>query len=134
VPRTRLVFYKEADGSVPVKEWLEELRRTDRRGFAKCVERIQRLAALGYELRRPHADYLRDGIYELRARRGTVNLRVLYFFHGKDVAVLADGLTKNGKVPKVDIDRAIRRKQALEGDPAKHIYKEATVGEDSQDN
>lgn len=128
------MFYKEADGSVPIVQWLEALRRTDRRGFAKCVERIRRLAALGHELRRPLADYLRDGIYELRARSGTVNHRVLYFFHGKGTAVLAHGLTKKGKVPGAEIDRAVRRKKALERDPAKHIHEEETVGEDAQDN
>jgi phage-related protein len=128
------LFYRQADGSVPVKRWLGGLRRTDRGGFAKCVERIQRLAALGHELRRPHADFLRDGIYELRARRGTVNYRVLYFFHGKGVAVLAHGLTKKGKVPKADIDRVIRRRNALRADPKKHIYEEQSGGDDPQDN
>jgi len=134
VPQTRLLLYRKADGSVPIKQWLEELLRTDRRGFAKCAERIQRLAALGYELRRPHADFLRDGVYELRARRGTVNYRVLYFFHGKDVAVLAHGLTKKGKVPKADIDRVIRRRNALEKDPEKHIHEEHHGGEHRRDD
>ena len=134
MPQTRLLLYKEADGSIPVKQWLEELQRTDRRGFAKCVERIRRLAALGHELRRPHADFLRDGVYELRARRGTVNYRVLYFFRGKGIAVLAHGLTKKGKVPKADIDRVVRRKKAHEKDPAKHIHEEESIGEDAQDN
>ena len=134
MPQTRLLLYREADGSVPIKRWLEEVQRTDRRGFAKCAERIQRLAALGHELRRPHADFLRNGIYELRARRGTVNYRVLYFFHGKDVAVLAHGLTKKGKVPKADIDRVIRRRNAFENDPEKHTYEEPRGGEDPQDD
>jgi hypothetical protein len=35
-------------------------------------------------LRRPHADYLEDGIYELRWRNGTVQYRILYFFHGRE--------------------------------------------------
>jgi phage-related protein len=118
------LFFKEADGSAPVMAWLESLRRRDRKAFAKCVERIQRLGAFGHELRRPHADMLRDGIYELRARHGNVNYRILYFFHGKDIAVLAHGLTKEDKVPDADIERALRRKEALEADPAAHTYEE----------
>ena len=43
---------------------------------------IRWLALFGHELRRPKADFLRDGIYELRAREGRANYRVLYFFHG----------------------------------------------------
>lgn len=95
--------------------------------------RIQRLAALGHELRRPHADILRDGIYELRARHGNVNHRILCFFHGKDIRVLAHGLTKEKKVPDADIDRAVKREHALEWDPESHIYEEVDNGESKED-
>jgi phage-related protein len=133
VPQSKLLFFREADGSVPLRDWLEALRRTDRRAFAKCVERLQRLAAFGHELRRPHADILRDGIYELRARHGGVNYRMLYFFHGGDVVVLAHGLTKEGKVPSVEIDRAVRRKAAFEEDPGSHTHEEADDGQGKED-
>ena len=79
MPQTEVVLFKEADGTVPVRDWLLELKRRNRRAFAKCVVRIRRLAELGHELRRPEADLLRDGIYELRAREGRVNYRLLYF-------------------------------------------------------
>jgi len=62
---------------------------------------------LGHELRRPEADLLRDGIYELRARLGTVNYRILYFFHGRNVAVLAHAITKENEIPVVEINRAV---------------------------
>ena len=75
---------------------------------------------MGHELRRPHADMLRDGIYELRARRGHVNYRMLYFFHGRDVAVVAHGLIKEKAVPPADIERAIERKRRYEQNPEKH--------------
>ena len=53
---------------------------------------------------------MRDGIYELRARSGNINYRLLYFFHGQNVAVLAHGLTKEAEVPTADIERALERK------------------------
>ncbi len=84
MPQTRVVFYREEDGSVPVLDWFAGLPA---KAQAKCLERIQFLAAMGYEARRPHADYLRDGIYELRAKWGTVNYRILYFFHETVAAV-----------------------------------------------
>ena len=87
------------------------------------MARVQRLAEMGHELRRPEADFLRDGIYELRARRGRVNYRILYFFHGKAVATLACGLSKEAKVPDAEIERALRRKVAFEKDPGSHTYK-----------
>jgi ribosome-binding protein aMBF1 (putative translation factor) len=90
-------FYQDEDGRAPVVEWLKTPRREDRKAYAKCVARIRRLAEAGHELRRPEADYLRDGLYELRARHGRVNYRILYFFHGQQVALLAHGLTKEGE-------------------------------------
>ena len=122
MPRIEVVFYQEARGNVPVLDWLRELRRTDHRGYAKSVTRIHRLAELGHELRRPEADFLRDGIHELRARRGRVHFRTLYFFHGSETAVLVSGLAKEGKVPNAEIERAVRRKIEFERNPDRHTF------------
>lgn len=122
MPQTRLLFFQSADGVSPVWEWLKDLRRREPRAYAKCVLRIRRLAGLGHELRRPEADLLRDGIYELRARLGTVNYRVLYFFHGRNVAVLAHGITKEDEVPAVEINRALERKRVFVANPDAHTY------------
>ena len=133
MPQTTIVFYKEEDGEVPVLDWLRALHRRDRRAYAAGIARIQRLAALGHELRRPEADYLRDDIYELRVRRGRVQYRILYFFHGQRLAVLAHALTKEGQVPPADIERAIRRKDAFAPDPEHHSYaEELQDGEDDR--
>ena len=105
-------------------DWLKELRRTDQRAYESCVAAIGRLSALGHDLRRPLADILRNGIYELRIRKGRVNYRILYFFHGRNLAILGHALTKEDKVPKADIERAIRRKKAFEENPAQHSYSE----------
>ncbi len=53
-----------------------------------------------------------------------MNFRILYFLHGRNVAVLGHALTKEDKVPKADIERAMRRKKAFETDPAAHSYVE----------
>jgi len=129
MPRTEVLFYQAARRDVPVLDWLRELRRTDRRGYAKCLARVQRLAEMGHELRRPEADLLRDGIHELRARRSRVNYRILYFFHGRAIAVLACGLTKESRVQDTDVDRALRRKVAFEKDPSRHTF-EMELGDD----
>ncbi len=86
---------------------------------------IRLLATSGHELRRPAADFLRDGIYELRASYGTIQYRILYFFHGRDVVVLSHGITKTQKVPAVDIDRAIERKKLVMRDPMRYAGKPA---------
>lgn len=121
MPKIRVVFYTDDDGSSPVLEWLEELRRRDRRAYAKCYARIAALQSAGHELRRPLSDYLRDGIHELRIRLGTVNYRMLYFFSG-DAAVLAHGLVKEKRVPDRDIAIAVARKLRFETDLERYTY------------
>ncbi|WP_414576322.1 type II toxin-antitoxin system RelE/ParE family toxin [Anabaena sp. CCY 9402-a] len=125
MPETRVVFYQEEDGEVPVLQWLTELLQEDRKGYANCVARIKQLAASGYELRRPTADYLRDGIYELRAKHMRVQYRILYFFHGQNVAILGDAITKEeAAVQPIEIERAIERKRLFEDNPDVHTYVE----------
>lgn len=89
----------------------------------KCLVRIERLAELGHELRRPEADFLRDGIYELRTSFQTVNYRILYFFY-RQMAVISHGLTKEKQVPDREIDVAIRHRTLFETNSAKYTYEE----------
>ena len=119
MPQTGVFFYQEKDGTVPVHAWLRELAANNRKAAAACIAKLKMLQTFGHELRRPSADFLREGIYELRVRRGRVNYRVLYFFHGQNVAVLAAGLVKEKKVPPAEIQRAIDRKRRYEQDPEK---------------
>ncbi len=80
----------------------------------KCLAKLELLERFGHELRRPYADYLRDGIYELRARHGNVHYRMLYFFCGRGV-VVTHGFVKRGRrVPPEQIELAIRRKEEYE--------------------
>ena len=122
MPQTKLIFFREADGEAPAVAWLKDLRHRNSKAFVKCAARLKRLAELGHELRRPEADLLRDGIYELRSRLGSVNYRVLYFFHGRNVAVVSHGFTKEAEVPKAEIENAITRKKLFAADPEAHTY------------
>jgi hypothetical protein len=104
---------------VPLLQWLDLVPEKVRE---KCLFRIRRLAMLGHQLRRPEADYLRDGIYELRVGFRGQNYRMLYFFHGTVAAVLSHGLTKEDQVPPKEIDHAITRKGAFERNPIAHSH------------
>ncbi|HZR17828.1 MAG TPA: type II toxin-antitoxin system RelE/ParE family toxin [Verrucomicrobiae bacterium] len=121
MPKTKVVFYKEDDGSVPILDWLDSLQP---KALDKCTVRIERLAEMGHELRRPEADLLRDGIYELRVGLQHVKYRMLYFFHGRTAAVLSHGLVKEAAVPPKEIEKAIERKRVFENDPRSHTHEE----------
>ncbi|HEV8719411.1 MAG TPA: type II toxin-antitoxin system RelE/ParE family toxin [Candidatus Binatia bacterium] len=81
MPKTTVVFYQDDPDTVPVLDWLDSLPT---KALDKCRVRIERLRDLGHELRRAEADFLRDGIYELRVRLRTTNYRMLYFLPWSD--------------------------------------------------
>lgn len=114
MPPTQVLFYREIDGTVPIRDWLDHLPG---RAQAKCLARLKRLEDLGHELRRPEADYLRDGIDELGVGLEGVHHRMLYFFSGGAAAVVSHGLIKRRAVPAGQIDLAVERKQNFERDP-----------------
>jgi len=109
----------EDDGTVPMCNWLDELRPKHK---AKCLKWIGILRAFGHDLRRPESDYLRDGIHELRVRFQSLNYRMLYFFYGSQVVVLTLGLKKEKSIPSTEIDRAVELKKNFEADPKAHTF------------
>ena len=120
MPETEVLIFAEDDGSAPLIGWLDA---APKKVQDKCIVRIERLEQLGHELRRPEADFLRDGVYELRVRHLRVNYRMLYFFSNQQ-AVLSHGIIKEDAVPDTEIDRVIERRQRFESDPGKHTYRE----------
>jgi phage-related protein len=120
MPRTRVRFFQETDERVPLLEWMD---RQESRLQAKCVVGIERLQECGHELRRPEAEYLRDGIYELRISYRRNQYGILYCFSGRMAAVLSHAFLKKGsKVPLKEIQAAVRRKNLFEADPDRHTY------------
>ncbi len=117
MPQVEVRFFEDERGRAPVERWIDELRREDRLAYARCHAAIQRLAEFGHELRRPHADYLDRGIHELRIRSGRKQLRLLYFFHGRNAVVLIHALSKEGRIQEIDLARAVARRRDYEADP-----------------
>jgi phage-related protein len=119
MPPVEVILYKEEDGTVPVIDWFDTLTQKAR---IKCMAWLGRLETFGHELQRPDADYLRDGIYELRVGLQGVNYRMLYFFHGTAAVVVSHGLVKERRVPPREIEKAVERKGKFEQDPLQHAF------------
>ncbi len=120
MPETEVVLFAEEDGSCPLLEWMDTLSP---KAQDKCIVKIERLCEMGYELRRPEADFLRDKIYELRAALRGIQYRMLYFFHTSR-GVISHGFTKTeNKVPSSEIDLTVERKKKFESEPLKHTFR-----------
>ena len=121
MPYTPVVLYQDEQGTVPLLEWFRDLPP---KAIVKCRLKIERLQELGHELRRPEADYLRDGIHELRTSLQGRQYRILYFFHQGIAAVVSHGVSKERRVPPKEIERAIARKKEFEQNPKRYTYEE----------
>lgn len=122
MPTTQVVFFRESDGRVPFAEWFARLP-----GHAKdhCLAKVTLLRDHGHELRRPAAESLGGGIYELRAKSHNVNYRMLYFFEGRRTAVLSHGFSKQqARVPQKEIDLAMNRMRLFRACPKGHTFEE----------
>ncbi len=99
-------YYERPNGRCPVQDFLNDLSVKDELPFV--LRKIDLMAEYGYRLKRPHADYLRDDIYELRTKTRSGNIRLLYFFFLREKIVLTHGFPKKaGKVSDAEIDKAI---------------------------
>lgn len=115
--KIKMLIFKDEKGKAPLVEWL---KKQPAKAKDKCIAKVARLGLMGHRLRRPDCDYLTEGIYELRARDGNVNYRILYSFVGQNIALLSHGCTKEKKISKKEINNAIKNMAIFRKNPDKH--------------
>ena len=77
----------------------------------KIFAYLEELKRQGHNLRRPMADYIGNGIYELRPKHD----RIFYFFFLKDRVVLLHAIRKKSdKIPEFDLSLCLKRKVLVE--------------------
>lgn len=102
------LYFRDERGRVPVREFIGSLPPAEQ---AKVYAYIAELKAQGHNLRRPLADYVTRGIYELRPKGN----RVFYFFYLNSSAVLVHAIRKKtDKLPERDVALALKRKAQVE--------------------
>ena len=101
-------FFIDERGHRPVREFIDQLPLKEQ---AKIIAYLAELKRQGNNLHRPMADYLGEGIYELRPRDN----RVFYFFFLRENVVLLHAIRKKtDKIPQRDIDLCLKRKKQVE--------------------
>lgn len=105
---SNIYYFIDERGDNPVREFLDSLSAKEQ---AKIFAYIVELKNRGHNLRRPMADYLGDGIYELRPKSN----RMFYFFFLKNSAVLVHAIKKKAdKIPIEDLKLCKKRKVQVE--------------------
>ncbi len=116
----RLVLYREADGTVPVIDWLDDLPR---RARAKVFVRLEALAFRWHALRPDESAPLRDGLHELRVRHSGAGYYIYFFRFGLGSIVLAGAVTAKARDRRGPaVESALNRKRCFEADPRAHTF------------
>lgn len=85
-------FFEKDNGRCPVAEFLAGL--SPKKDLPYIYNSIKQLEEHGYRLKRPHAAFLKDGIWELRVKTINGNFRFFYFFFEKDKIIITHGIKK----------------------------------------
>ena len=100
------VFYRTANGAVPVLEWLRDMAREDRRQLGLDLLRVQENWPIGMPLCRN----LGGGLWEVRSSlHGGRIARLLFCLHAGEVFVLHGFIKKTQKTPPQDLQLAGKR-------------------------
>jgi phage-related protein len=103
----KVIYYGDERNNRPVEEFINDL---DIKTKAKVLARIEFLEEHWHELRRPYADSLGSGLYELRIISSGKQIRVIYAYMFKDYIVLLHSIIKKtNAVPKNDMLKAKSR-------------------------
>ncbi len=100
----KVVYYDTIDGLCPIGGFIDSCNK---RQQAKVLSLLAHLEERGPHLPRPYADFLEDGIHELRIKLSGQQTRILYFFCYKDFIVLTHAFIKTTKrAPQSEIQIA----------------------------
>jgi len=101
-----LAFWRSAAGREPVREWLRELPRNDKRTIGRDIAKVQFGWPVGLPLCRP----LSGGLWEVRSSlQSRREARVFFGFHEGTLIALHAIIKKARKAPLEDLALARQR-------------------------
>lgn len=100
----RVFYYETKEGLCPIREFIDSRKKRDQ---AKILSWTSLLEDQGANLPRPYADFLIDGIHELRVQLSGDQIRILYFFCFKEFIILTHAFAKHkGSVAQSEISKS----------------------------
>lgn len=104
-PVLGVAFYRTEAGNEPVREWLKDLRRDDRKIIGQDIKTAQ----YGWPLGMPLIKKLEPGLWEVRSHIGHGIARVLFTVAGGLMVLLHGFIKKSQGIPPVDLRTARQR-------------------------
>jgi phage-related protein len=100
-----VVFYRSEAGNEPVREWLKDLNRDDKRLIGEDIKTAQ----LGWPLGMPLIKKIDKDLWEVRTRLSDGIARVFFTVDGEYMILLHGFIKKSQKTPQNELKTALSR-------------------------
>ena len=104
-PILEVVFFRTETGSEPVRDWLRDLARADRKTVGEDIKTAQ----FGWPMGMPLIRKLAGGLWEVRSRISSGITRVIFTVDGQTMVLLHGFQKKSQRTPPADLMTAKRR-------------------------
>lgn len=102
-------FFRTEAGNEPVREWLTDLPREQRRVVGTDIKTVQ----LGWPIGMPVVRKLDHGLWEVRTGLDDTIARVIFTVVESEMVLLHGFIKKSQKTPAIDLKTAKQRKSRL---------------------
>jgi phage-related protein len=103
--KIEVAFFETVSGHSPVRDWLRELTREDRRQIGEDIKAVE----FGWPIGMPTCRSLGRGLYEVRSALKDRIARVMFLIDGGEMVLLHGFIKKSQTTPKGDMDLARKR-------------------------
>jgi phage-related protein len=100
-----VVFFKSDADAEPVRDWLKDLERKDRKTIGEDIKTVQ----LGWPLGMPLVRKLKAELWEVRSHLDRRIARVIFTVQGDLMVLLHGFIKKSQKTPAADLSTARKR-------------------------
>lgn len=100
-----VVFYRTETGNEPVREWLKELSKEDKRKIGEDIKTAQ----LGWPLGMPLIRKIQKYVWEVRTTLDSGIARVFFTVDGEHMILLHGFIKKSQKTPQHELKTALVR-------------------------
>ncbi|MDJ0615186.1 MAG: type II toxin-antitoxin system RelE/ParE family toxin [Calothrix sp. MO_192.B10] len=104
-------FYQNENGVEPVRDWLRDLDKEDRKSIGADIKTVE----YGWPIGMPTCKAMGDGLFEVRTNLSNGRIaRVLFCFFEGEMILLNGFVKKTNKTPEQELTLALKRKRSLE--------------------
>lgn len=99
------MFFQTEAGNEPVRNWLRELPKEERKSIGEDILTAQ----FAWPVGKPLVDSFGGGLWEIRSSLKGKIARTLFMIHDGEIVLLHGFIKKDRKTPKPDLDLARKR-------------------------